>query len=224
MTRVLALTAVDVEAARLARFLRLHRVPGHAWAHYRRGPIEVVAIGIGGLRLEERAGRCPRPTLVVSAGTCAALDPALAPGDLVVPEVVIAPGGARHLTEPPPGLEVRGALLTVEGVVATPEDKARLREATGAVAADMESARIIEWASRAHLPVAVVRGVADTAAERLPADVAAMVEPGGRVSAARVLRAVLARPRAVADALALGRATTAALRNVAGVLARIGAE
>ncbi len=92
MTRVLALTALDVEAARLARYLRLRRVPGHAWGHYRRGPIEVVAIGLGGLRLEERAGRCPRPTLVVSAGTCVALDPALAPGDLVVPEVVIAPG------------------------------------------------------------------------------------------------------------------------------------
>lgn len=224
MTRVLVLTAIDVEAHRLARHLRLLRVSGHAWTHYRRGPIEVVAIGLGGVRLSERAGRCPRPTLVLSAGTCAALSPHLAAGDLVVPEIVIAPGELRYLTDAVPPLDRAGALLTVEGVAARPADKVLLWTRTGALAADMESSIILEWAHGQGLPVAVVRGVADTARDTIPPDIAALVEPGGRVRKTRVLRAALARPRVVTDALALGRATGAALRAVADAIKRVAAQ
>jgi len=224
VTRVLVLTAVDVEARRLARHLRLLRVSGHVWAHYRRGPIEVVAVGLGCSRLTERAARCPRPTLVLSAGTCAALSPHLGAGDLVVPEVVIAPGEMRYLTDAVPPLERAGALLTVEGVAARPSDKVLLWTQTGALAADMESSIVLEWAHGEGLPVAVVRGVADTARDAIPPDIAALVEPGGRVSTARVLRAACARPGVVADAIALGRATGAALRAVADAIARVAAQ
>jgi nucleoside phosphorylase len=221
VTRVLVLTAVDVEAHRLARQLRLGRVTGHAFPHYRRGPIELVAVGIACSRLAERTARCPRPTLVLSAGTCAALSPELHAGDLVVPEIVIAPGEIRHLTDAVPPLARTGALLTVEGIAARPSDKELLWAQTGALAADMESSIVLEWAHREGLPVAVVRGVADTARDAIPPDIAALVEPGGRVSTARVLRAALARPRAVTDALALGRATGAALRSVARAIAQV---
>jgi nucleoside phosphorylase len=221
VTRVLVLTAIDLEAHRLARRLRLRRVAGHAWAHYRGGPLEIVSIGIGGGRLVERTARCPRPTLVVSAGTCAALSPDLRAGDLVVPEIVIAPGGIRYPTAVVPGLDRAGALLTVEGVAARPADKALLGSQSGAVAADMESSVVVEWARGQRLPVAVVRGVVDTARDAVPPDVAGLVESGGRVSLARVLRAALARPLVVADAWALGRATAAALRAVASALDRI---
>jgi nucleoside phosphorylase len=221
VTRVLVITGVDVEAHRLARHLRLRRVSGRAWAHYRQGSIEVVAVGLGGARLAERAARCPRPTLVLSAGTCAALSPELDAGDLVVPEIVIAPGEIRYLTDAVPPLSRAGALLTVEGVAAQPADKALLWSRTGALAADMESSIVLEWAHDQGLPVAVVRGVADTARDAIPPDIAALVEPGGRVRPARVLRAALARPGAVADAFALGRATSAALRKVAAAIARV---
>lgn len=224
MRRVLVVTAVDVEAARLARGLRLRRVPGHAWPHYRGGRVEVIGVGLAGARLAERAARCPRPTLVVSAGTCAALAPGLLAGHLVVPETVIAPGGARHVTAPAPPLERSGRLITVEGVAAAPADKLVLWSQTGALAADMESSIVIEWARDQDLPAAVVRGVADTARDAIPPDIAALVEPGGRVSKARVLRAALARPRAVADAFVLGRATSVALRAVARAIARVAEE
>jgi adenosylhomocysteine nucleosidase len=219
--RVLVVTAVDVEASRLARALRLRRVTGHAWPHYRAGPVEVIGVGLAGARLAERAARCPRPTLVLSAGTCAALAPELAAGQLVVPETVIAPSGVRYVTGPVPPLERTGRLLTVEGVAARPEDKVLLWSQTGAVAADMESSIVIEWARDQDLPAAVVRGVADTARDTIPPDIAALVEPGGRVSKTRVLRAALARPKVVADAYVLGRASSLALRVVARAIARV---
>jgi nucleoside phosphorylase len=223
VTRVLVITAVDVEAARLARALRLRRVTGHAWPHYRGGRIEVIGVGLAGARLAERAARCPRPTLVLSAGTCAALAPELPAGHLVVPETVIAPGGVRYVTAPAPPLERAGRLVTVEGVAAGPADKRLLWNQTGALAADMESSIVIEWARDLDLPAAVVRAVADTARDAIPPDIAALVEPGGRVSKARVLRAALARPRVVADAFVLGRATNVALRAVSRAIARVAA-
>ncbi len=71
------------------------------------------------------------------------------------------------------------------------------------------------------VPAAVIRGVADTADRGVPEDLAAVVQPDGRVRTARAVRAVLARPRALADAMALRSSTHAALQGVARALARI---
>jgi adenosylhomocysteine nucleosidase len=221
VTHVLVLTAVEVEARGLARHLGLAPVGAARWPHYRGGALEVVCIGVGGAYLKERLAGGPAPTLVVSAGACGALAPDLASGDLVVPETVIAPTGARHPTDSGPGLIRAGALLTVAALVETSAEKARLWVATGALAVDMESATILAWARARGLPAVVVRGVADTARQTVPADLAALVEPGGGVRAGRALRVALGRPRAVADAVALGRGTAAALKTVAAALGTI---
>ncbi len=217
------LTAVDVEARGLARHLGLERVPGRDWPAFRGGHLEVACVGPRAARLDERlADDEPPPSLVVSAGACGALAPTLAVGDLVVPEAVVA-GGERLNLGRVPGLAASGVLLTVVSVIDTPAAKARLWVETGALAVDMESGPIVAWARRRGAAVAVVRGVSDTAREAVPADLAGLVEPGGRVRTAAALRAVLARPRAAADAIALGRGAAAALRSVAwalGTLAR----
>ena len=49
----------------------------------------------------------------------------------------------------------------------------------------------------------------------------AVVEPDGRLRTARAVRVVLSRPRAIADAMALRSATTAALKSVAAALAKL---
>ncbi len=220
MTRVLAVTATEVEAARLARHLGLARRGRTPWPHYRDGHLEVLCAGVGARRLAERAAGCAA-ALVVSAGVCGALAPHLEPGAVVVPEAVIGPGGSRHATDALPGLARSGTLLTVPAVVETPAAKARLWMETGALAVDMESAAVIEWARARGLPVAVIRGVSDAAAQAVPADLAALVEPAGRVSAGRALRTILARPRAIAGALALRRGADRALRAVAATLAAL---
>ncbi len=221
MTPVLVCAAVEVEAQRLAQHLRLARVAGSPWAHYRSGVFEIICVGLRARFLTERAVLGAAPPLIVSAGVCGALDPRLERGDLVVPETVVAPTGLRQATDAVPGLERRGALLTVAEVAQTAADKTRLWMATGALAEDMESAPIVAWARTHDLRVAVVRAVSDTAAQAVPADVAALVDGGGRVRAGPALRAALARPRAIADALALGRGADAALRTVAAALGTI---
>jgi adenosylhomocysteine nucleosidase len=221
VTHVLVLTAIDVEARGLARHLGLDRVGDSPWPHYRGGRIEIACVGLAAGALAERAARCAAPGLVVSAGACGALAPALAAGDLVVPEAVLDEQGGPAATDEVLPLARAGTLISVTRLVATQAAKARLWMTTGALAVDMESAAIVRWARERGVRAAVVRAVSDTAHEAVPADLAALVEPGGRVRTTAALRAALARPRAIADAVHLGRGTSAALKAVAAALASV---
>jgi len=221
VTRVAVFTAVDLEARSLPRLLGLTRVAGSEWPHYRSGALELVCVGPRARALDLRASRVAPPALVVSAGVCGALSPDLAEGDLVVPALVAAPTGTAYATAEVGGLRRAGTLVTVDEIVATPGAKARLWVETAAVACDMESAPILEWARARGIPAAVIRAVSDTAERGVPADLAAVVEPDGRVRTIRAVRAVLARPRAFADALTLRSGTNAALKSVARALGRI---
>jgi adenosylhomocysteine nucleosidase len=221
VTRVLVLTAVDLEARGLARHLGLARVSGSAWPHFAGGSLELVAVGLRAAELPARETRWRTPDLVVSAGACGALAPTLKEGDLVVPETVVTPRGAATPTATVAGLARRGTLLTVDAVVTTAATKARLWLDTGALAVDMESAPIMAWARDRQVPALAVRGVSDTAARGVPADLAAVVADDGRVHPMRAMTAALARPRAIADAMALRSGTSLALKSVAQALAAI---
>lgn len=217
MTRLLVLTAVDLEAQTLARHLGL-TAAGSAWTHFSGGSLEIVAVGVGARHLGQR-GRPPGgPVLVVSAGLCGALAPELAAGALVVPEAVLGADGRRRPTAAVAGARRHGTLLTVDRVLEDAAGKARRWLETGALAADMESAPIMDWAADRGLPALVVRGVSDPAERGVPADLARAVHADGRVSPMRAVTAMLARPGAIADAIALRTATTSALKIVAATL------
>lgn len=218
MRPVLALLALETEARALARHLELSAVPG-TLPRWSGGMLHLACVGLRASRLS--AAAAPGGALVVSAGVCGALAPQLEAGALVVPEVVLGPDGTRHATAEVPGLLRRGALATVDDVVGDGRAKTRLWLDTGALAVDMESAAVLAWAAARGLPAAVVRGVADTAARGVPADLAAVVAADGRLRPMRAVTAALARPGAVADALALRRGTAAALRTVAAALGRL---
>lgn len=221
MTRVLVLTAVDVEARGLARHLGLAPVPGAGSPHFAGGMLEIATIGLRGARLAARAPQWRAPDLVVSAGACGALAPALAVGALVVPTVVLGPGGGRWRTATLPRLPGEGALLTVTDVVESAAQKARLWMETGALAVDMESAAILAWAGERGVPAAVVRGVSDDAERGIPAALAAAVGEDGRVRPLRAVTAALTRATALGDLLELRAGTEAALRSVATALATL---
>ena len=160
-------------------------------------------------------------TLVVSAGACGALAPELAVGALVVPEAVIAPDGRRLPTAALAGLTRHGTLASVDRVLEDAAAKSRLWLETGALAVDMESATILDWAAAHGAPAAVVRAVSDPAGRGVPADLARVVQDDGRVRPLRAVSAVLARPRALADAMALRAGAAAALKTVAATLGRL---
>ena len=215
------LTAVDLEARGLARQLGLASVPGAAWPHFRSGAVEVACVGLRASALADRAPKLNAATLVVSAGACGALAPELPEGALVVPESVVTEDGRRMPMAAIPGVEAKGSLVSVERVVTSGADKARLWIETGAIACDMESAVIAAWAKTRGFAAAVVRGVSDTAEHGVPADLAASVGEDGRVRTISAVRAALSRRGALKDALALRRGTNAALIAVAGALARV---
>lgn len=221
MSRLLVLTAVDLEARSLARHLGLVPIAGGQWPRFSGGALEIVSIGIGAAHLTARLAHTDVPTLVVSAGVCGALAPELAIGALVVPEAVLGADGARQATAAVVGARRHGTLLSTDRLVEDAAAKARLWLQTGALAVDMESAAILDWAARRGLPGAVVRGVSDPAGRGVPADLARVVQDDGSVRPLRAVSAMLARPGALADAMALRAGTVAALKTVAATLGRL---
>jgi uridine phosphorylase len=217
VTRLLVLTGVDLEARTLARHLGLPPT-GSAWSHFSGGSLEIMAVGVGACQLGIRARPPGSSVLVVSAGVCGALAPELAAGALVVPEAVLGPDGRRRPTAAVGAARRHGVLLTVDRVLEDAAGKARRWLETGALAADMESAPIMDWAAERGLPALVVRGVSDPAERGVPADLARAVHDDGRIHPMRAVTAMLARPRAIADAIALRTATTTALKTVAATL------
>jgi adenosylhomocysteine nucleosidase len=223
VTRLLVLTAVDLEARTLARHLGLDPVAGAGWPRFAGGVLEIIPIGVAASQLALRLREAVSPTLVVSAGVCGALAPELAVGALVVPEAVLGPDGRRYATAAVAGARRHGTLLTTDRVLEDGAAKSRRWLQTGALAVDMESAPILEWAAARGVPALVVRAVSDPAGRGVPADLARIVQTDGRVRPMRAVSAMLARPGALADAVALRAGTTSALKTVAvmlGTLAR----
>jgi adenosylhomocysteine nucleosidase len=173
-------------------------------------------VGPGAGRLESRVERLAAglsSPLLISAGLCGGLDPALARGDLVVPETVLDAKGGRHPIAAWLPSGARGALLTTASIVATPEAKARLYLETGALAVDMESAPILAAARARGWDAIVVRAVSDDAREILPAELLGLVDADGRLRVARALVAIAGL--GLGRALALRRTAATGLAAVA---------
>jgi len=218
VSSLLVLTAIDAEAHALGRFLGLPAVPRAAFAHYRHDILEVAAVGIRATALGERLPRCRPATLVISAGVCGALAPTLEQGDLVVPEAVLDARGACWATATLAGLPRRGTLLWTDAIASDAATKSRLWLETGALAIDMESGTIMNWAQAHGVPAAVVRGVSDTAREAVPSDLAGVIGQDGRTRPLLVVHAALARPSSLRDAMTLRRGMQAAVASVSRAL------
>jgi adenosylhomocysteine nucleosidase len=128
---------------------------------------------------------------VISTGYCGALDPSLSIGDIVVSG------------EPPATNRkfVRGRVHSADRVAVTAWEKRELRNATGAVAVDMEAAAVEEKAVQWNVPFRCIRVVSDVAAEDLPLDFNQFQDAAGRFSLARIALRALLRPFTVLPAL-----------------------
>ncbi|MDN3272517.1 1-hydroxy-2-methyl-2-butenyl 4-diphosphate reductase [Streptomyces sp. MA15] len=184
--------ALGIEQLALRR--REHTTPG--------GPVTVLRTGMGPAAAERSVTRVlADPALhgaaVLATGFCAGLAPGMHPGDLVVAEETRDPRGSvpcvgtellvKELVRAVPGRTVHTGPLTGSGHVVRGHERSGLL-ATGAIAADMESAATLLSAVRAaERPVAAVRVVVDAPEHEL-------VRIGtvrGGISAFRVLRSVL---------------------------------
>ena len=122
---------------------------------------------------------------MISTGLCGALDPALRVGDIVV-----APGVAIETQ----AAYVRGAVHSIDHVAVTSLEKRTLRNASGAIAVDMEAAAVARKAVEWNLPFLCIRAVSDRAGETLPLDFNRYRNARGDFSRPRIAVAAMARP------------------------------
>ncbi len=139
-------------------------------------PLTIQSTGMGGpsaaIVLHELISLGARRAIRV--GTCGALDPDLALGDLVIARESIcldgasrALGSARRVPGDPSLTEalIRAAPGAHAGAVVSVDlfyDASRPDRASGALAIEMESATLFAVGARAHVPVACVLAVSDT--------------------------------------------------------------
>ena len=160
---------------------------------------------------------------LLSFGLAGGLDPSLAPGTLLVPDVVLSRDG-HWPTHPPLSAElgrVGGAVFSGGAIVASAAAKRALFERTGAAAVDLESAAVAEEAARHAIPFAVLRAVCDPAGRSLPQAALLALDGQGRIGPWRVVRAALAHPRELPSLIALAadaaRARRALMRRVVAI-------
>jgi adenosylhomocysteine nucleosidase len=189
-----------------------------------------VAIGGGTSDGARRAARDlaeSGATALLSFGLAGGLDPALRPGDLLVPHTVLA-GGRRFPTDPALCGLLGGSsaqmLLGGERIVAEPGEKHVLWRTTGCAAVDLESAAVAEVATERNLPFAVLRAVADPADRAVPPAALTALDAKGAVTLGRVLVSLVHQPGQLAALLALARDAVRARRSLLRHLAHIGAH
>jgi adenosylhomocysteine nucleosidase len=168
-------------------------------------------------------------TGLICFGLAGGLDPALRPGAVIVPSGVIA-GDKCYATDPSLshllGGSVPDSVLSTDAIVATVEEKRRLRQQTGAVAVDMESGAVA-WVGSMHgIPFAVLRAICDPANSTLPPAALAAVDARGAIRIWRLLASIVARPRQLPGVFALAADAAAARQALLGrirLLARVAA-
>nr|VFK80463.1 MAG: adenosylhomocysteine nucleosidase [Candidatus Kentron sp. SD] len=153
---------------------------------------------------------------LVSWGTTGALDPRLAPGDIVLPTDVIDhvdkqryPVDRRWRAALKNRLNqnrldqnkldhekiyAQGSIVSTRAVQPGPRQKAKLHKDTGAMAVDMESAAIAAVASSAQKPFVVIRSISDTVAMHLPSSAMDGTDQYGRVSIVGLAMGLIKKP------------------------------
>lgn len=121
---------------------------------------------------------------IVSTGLCGALDPALRTGDIVVAGDGLV--STRRF--------VKGAMHSLDRVAVTSKEKRILRNQTGAIAVDMETAAVRERAEAWGIPFHCVRVVSDNAGEDLALDFNRFRDERGDFSRIKIAMAALSSP------------------------------
>ena len=167
-------------------------------------------------------------TALASWGMAGGLDPSLGAGAIILPDEIMAPGGATvattlrwrdqlclTLTALQP--VVLGRLLSSATVIASVAEKSALFAATGAVAVDMESAAVAGAAHAQQLPFIAVRVIVDGATDALPGSVGAASGADGRLRPWRLAAALARTPADLMLLPGLARRYRTASRRLAAV-------
>lgn len=144
---------------------------------------------------------------LLSFGLAGGLDPALAPGAIIVPETVLD-GDQVYATAPHLSASLglrRGTLLGGTRVAATAAEKARLFARTGALAVDLETGPVARVAARHGVPFAALRAICDPAGRNLPPAALVALDRHGSIGILPVLASLASHPGQIGSLIALVR-------------------
>jgi adenosylhomocysteine nucleosidase len=161
------------------------------------------------------------PDHVMIAGICGGLDPDLAVGSLINPEIVIEySSGATYRHTPPGDASQGGKLITTEGVTLDNELSRRLFE-EGCVGVDMESSAVAEICERRGCPWSVYRCIGDRWVDALlDPRIVALTNPDGSGKTEEIDRLLAEEPELAVKLDRLGRDTARAARLAAEAAVR----
>lgn len=215
MTRLGIVTGLAFEAGILDR--QLNKLPaGPTRPELRIAGADTARAGLAARELIQNG-----TTALMSFGVAGALDPALAPGDLVIATRIIGPEG-EHIEADADwvaGLTrlvkndcrvINADLAGSAATVSTAADKEELFRSTGAVAVDMESLAVALAARDDGLPFCAVRAIADPARREISAWVPGAISSKGKTRPMAVLSALFGRSGQIGNLARLARDSQAA--------------
>ncbi len=184
---MLIFTAVHSEARAVRKALRSA------------GALDAVRIFVIGIRAMELPQDLSAGVAcgIILAGFAGALDPKLQIGDVVVDGVLPQGHGASTF--------LVGPIHTASDIAATPAQKSSLLRETGAIAVDMEGAKVRRFADSLGVPFLNVRAISDTAMEMLDPAVLSFVDTFGGIRPRVLARGLVCRPNLIPALIRLGR-------------------
>lgn len=193
MPRLAIVAALEREVRPLVKNWRVSERDhdGRQFRFFENGEAVLVCGGIGAVaarRATEAVIVEFEPKVVYSAGFAGALDPKLKVGDLVAPQRVINAGDGSSTA-----VGSGSGVLVSFGSVASPEQKAKLRESFGADAVDMEAAAVARAAEARGVAFCVVKAISDEVEFKFPAS-ERFVDAEGRFSEGRFALFAILRP------------------------------
>jgi adenosylhomocysteine nucleosidase len=192
-TRIAVVAALEREVHSLVKECRVceQESGGRRFRFFEKDDVVLVCAGIGAepaRRAAEAVIALYAPKVVCSAGFAGALDPELRVADIIHPTRVInaSDGSSVKLNRG------EGVLVTF-GAVASPAQKAKLRDSFGAQAVDMEAASVGRAAEARGVGFAVVKVISDEFDFSFPV-MERFVDPSGRFLEGRFAWFVAVRP------------------------------
>lgn len=169
---------------------------------------------------------------LISWGTAGALSAQLKSGDLVLPDIVQATNGKRYqadntwLDQLQSALDMvsikahRGLLVETNSVLNSRLEKSTLSaKASGAIAADMETAAIMKIARENGIPAIAIRSIVDQIDDQLPAEILRHTDQFGTPRILNILREIIRKPQLLTHLIRLSGAMRAATRTLQSVAA-----
>jgi len=161
MSRIAIVAALEREVRPLVKSWRAseQELDGRRFRFFEKDDVVLVCGGIGAQaarRAAEAVITLFAPKVIMSAGFAGALDSELKVADIILPLRVVNAGDGSSVT-----LERGEGVLVSFGSVASPEQKAKLRDSFAAQAVDMEASAVACAAEARGVRFAVVKVISD---------------------------------------------------------------